>query len=99
MNTQLKTIARRRAVLVARAAAQRDEIGRVVRPWQTPLAFMDRGVALVRRVRTHPLGIAIGVLLLLRLVRGPWSAWAGRLWTGWQLYQSLQNQQWRRQRG
>jgi hypothetical protein len=99
MNTQLTTITRRRAALVTRAAAQRDELRRFARPWQTSLTLMDRGITLARRVRTHPLGIAIGVLLLFRLVRRPWSAWAGRLWTGWQLYQSLQNQQWRRQRG
>ena len=93
MNAQLKAITQRRAVLIARAADQRDEVGRLVQPWLTPLSFMDRGAALLRRIRMHPLGIAMGVLMLFRLGRGGWSLWAGRLWTGWQLYQSLQNQQ------
>ena len=93
MNAQLTAITRRRAALIARAAAQRAEIARVVQPWLTPLTFMDRGAALLRRVRMHPLGIALGVLMLFRLGRRGWSLWAGRLWTGWQLYQSLQNQQ------
>jgi len=93
MNAQLTTITRRRESLIARAAAQRGEVGRLVQPWLTPLSFMDRGAALMRRVRMHPLGIAVGVLMLFRLGRGGWSLWAGRLWTGWQLYQSLQNQQ------
>jgi len=94
MDAHLTTIARRRAALIARAAAQRDEVGHLVQPWLTPLSFMDRGAALVRQVRMHPLGIALGVLTLFRLGRRGWSLWAGRLWTGWQLYQSMmQNQQ------
>jgi hypothetical protein len=89
MNTQLTAITRRRAALVAQAAAQRDALGRLVRPWQTPLAFVDRGIALVRRARSHPLMLVIGALLLFRLGSGRWRVWAGRLWTGWQIYQSL----------
>ena len=93
MNAQLTEIVRRRAALVAQAAAQRSELGRWVQPWQTPLALVDRGIALARRVRAHPLALAIGVLLLFRLGSGRWSAWAGRLWTGWQIYQSLYDRQ------
>jgi hypothetical protein len=93
MTARLTVITRRRAALIAQAAAQRDEIGRVLQPWLTPLSFMDRGVSLLRRVRMHPFGVAMGVLMLFRLGRRGWSLWAGRLWSGWQLYQSLQNQQ------
>jgi hypothetical protein len=93
MNARLTEITRRRTALVAQAAAQRSELGRWVQPWQTPLAFVDRGIALARRVRTHPLALAIGVLLLFRLGPGRWSLWAGRLWTGWQIYQSLHDRQ------
>ncbi len=93
MNAQLTAIIRRRAALVAQAAVQRNELGRWAQPWQTPLAFMDRGIALARRVRSHPLALAFGVLLLFRLGSGGWSLWAGRLWTGWQLYQSLHDRQ------
>jgi hypothetical protein len=89
MNAQLTAIARRRAELVAKAAAQRSEFEHWLQPWQTPLAFVDRGMALARRIRAHPLALAMGVLLLFRLGSGRWSVWAGRLWTGWQIYQSL----------
>ena len=92
MNAQLTEITRRRAVLIVQATAQRDEVGRLLQPWLTPLSFMDRGAALVRRARLHPLAISMGVLMLFLLGRGGWGLWAGRLWTGWQLYQSLQNQ-------
>ena len=89
MNAKLMTIARRRAALVAKAAAQRGELGHGLQPWQTPLAFVDRGMALARHIRTHPLALAMGVLLMFGLGRSRWGAWAGRLWTGWQIYQSL----------
>jgi len=91
MNARLTAITRRRAELVAQAAAQRSEMGRWIQPWQTPLAFVDRGIELVRRVRSNPLALVAGVLLLFRLGSGHWQVWAGRLWTGWQIYQSLHN--------
>lgn len=93
MKASLTDIKRRRAALVAQAAAQRNELCQWVQPWQTPLAFVDRGIELVRRVRTHPLAVAMGVLLLFRLGTSRWSVWAGRVWTGWQIYQSLQERQ------
>ena len=93
MNARLTEITRHRAALVAQAAAQRSELGRWVQPWQLPLGLVDRGIALARRVRTNPLALAIGVLLLFRLGSGRWSVWAGRLWTGWQIYQSLHDRQ------
>ena len=93
MNAQLTAITRRRAALVAQAAAQRSELGLWVQPWQKSLAFVDQGIALARRVRAHPLALAIGTLLLFRLVAGRWGVWAERLWTGWQIYQSLHDRQ------
>ena len=93
MNAQLTAIARRRAVLLAKVAAQRSELGRWVQPWQAPLAHLDRGIALARRVRAYPFILASGVLLLSRLGPGRWSAWAGRLWAGWQIYQLVHDRQ------
>jgi len=93
MNARLTAIARQRAALVTQAAAQRSELGRWLQPWQKPLSLVDRGIALARHVRANPLALAIGVLLLFRLGSGRWSVWAGRFWTGWQIYQSLHGRQ------
>lgn len=93
MNTRLAAITRHRAALVAQAAAQRSELGLCLRPWQTSLAFVDRGMALVRQARAHPFALTIGMLLLFRLGRRHWSVWVGRLWTGWRIYQSLHDWQ------
>ncbi|OGI44825.1 MAG: hypothetical protein A2150_05945 [Candidatus Muproteobacteria bacterium RBG_16_64_11] len=89
MNPRLTAIARRRAVLVARAAAQRDEVGRLVDRWHAPLAFVDRGLALVRSIRAHPLALAVVAALLVRSPGGRLGLWTKRLWTGWRLYQSM----------
>jgi len=89
MNTRLAAISRRRTELVARAEAQREEIGRLTHRWHTPLTFVDRGFALVCSFRTHPLAVAIGVALLLRIPGGRLGLWIERLWSGWRLYQSV----------
>jgi hypothetical protein len=97
MNPRLTAIARRRAALVAQAAAQRQDLDRLIRPWQMPLALTDHGIALVRRLRAHPLVIVVGVALLSRMGRGRLGVWVGRIWTAWQLYRSLQDQRLRDQ--
>lgn len=89
MNPRLTAISRRRAALVARAAAQREEVGCLVGRWHTPLMLADRGIALVRSLRAHPLALAVGVALLVRIPGGKFGLWVERLWTGWQLFHSL----------
>lgn len=89
MNARLTEITRRRAALVAQAAAQREEVSRLTQPWRMPLALADHGIALVRTLRTHPLAIAVGVALLVRMRRHRLSVWIARLWTAWQFYHSL----------
>lgn len=92
MNPRLTAISRRRAALVARAAAQRAEVGRLVDCWRTPLTLADRGIALVRGMRAHPLALAVGMALLARVPGGRLGLWVERLWTGWQLFHSLRDQ-------
>jgi hypothetical protein len=89
MNARLTIIRQHRAALRERVGSQRAEVARLVQPWRKPLTFVDGGITLLRRVRANPLAIAVGAVLLVRMGRGHWSTWAGRLWTGWQLYQSL----------
>ncbi len=90
MNPRLTAITRRRAALVARAADQRDEVGRLVDRWRAPLAFVDRGLALVRSIRAHPLALAVVAALMVRSPGGGrLGLWTKRLWTGWRLYQSV----------
>ncbi len=87
----LTTIARRRAALVAQAAAQRNELGRLVEPWQKPLTLVDRGIEIARRLRAHPFAVAAGVALLVWIGRGRLGGWTGRIWAVWQIYSSLRS--------
>lgn len=90
LNQQRLKLTARRAVLIEQAAAQRRLVAQCVQPWRAPIGYVDRGMELLRRIRAHPLALVTGVLLLFRLGRGRLSVWAGRAWTGWQIYQSLQ---------
>jgi hypothetical protein len=87
----LAAIARRRAALVVQAAAQRDEIGRIIEPWQKPLALVDRGIEIVQRLRTNPLAIAAGVVFFVWMRRRRFGRWTGPIWAAWQLYSSLRS--------
>jgi len=92
MNARLTAIARRRTTLVAQAAGQRDELGRLMRPWQRRLALADRGMAFVRQLlHGHPFAIAVGVALLTRMRHGRLGVWGGRLWIAGAVYRSLRN--------
>jgi len=90
MNT-LAAIARRRAALVAQAATQRDELGRLIEPWRRSFTLVDRGIEIVQRLRTHPLALVAGVAFLVWMARRRLGRWSGRIWAVWQLYSSLQS--------
>lgn len=92
MSPRLTAISRRRAALVARAASQRDEVGRLVDCWHTPLTFADKGIVLVRSLRAHPIALAVGVALLMRVPGGRLGLWVERLWAGWLVFRSLREQ-------
>jgi hypothetical protein len=89
MNARLRLIRQHRVVLQARASAQRAEMAELVKPWRTPFRFADWVVALTRRARTQPFAITMVMGLLMRMGYGHWSLWAGRLWTGWQIYRTI----------
>jgi hypothetical protein len=89
MNARLAEVTRRRAALVAQAAAQRREIGCIMQQWQMPLALAEHGIALARTLYTHPLAIAVGIALLVRMRCSRLSTWIERVWIAWQFYWSL----------
>lgn len=89
MNSRLLAIQQHRAALVARAAVQRQGVRELVAAWNGPISLVDRVVAVLRRVRAHPLAIPVGAALLIWLRRSRKWLWAGRLWSAWQLVSSL----------
>ncbi|OGS95871.1 MAG: hypothetical protein A3K04_01490 [Gallionellales bacterium RBG_16_56_9] len=77
-------VMQRRGDLLARIAAQREQVAEIGTRWQTPLALADRGLAAVCFLRSNPVLVAgVAALLVIRrrgvvgLVKGVWRAWRG----------------------
>ena len=82
-------LARRKERLIARTAAQRTAIADAYRRWQKPASMVDRGVAVARFVKAHPLLLAIGVAAAAALGRRNLLQWAGRAWVAWRTWRAL----------
>lgn len=84
MNSQMLMVMQRRSELLARIAAQREQIAEVGARWKAPLALADQGLAVVRFLRSHPVLVAgVVALLVIRrrgvvgLLKGGWRVWKG----------------------
>lgn len=87
MNKQMLEVMQRRGELLARIAAQREQVAEIGTRWQTPLALVDQGFAAMRFLRSHPVLVAgVAALFVIRrrgmvgLVRGAWRMWKGYLY-------------------
>lgn len=89
MNRRLAAIAERRRQLVARSAAQRIVLAADMIPWRTHLARVDRGIAVVRYVRSRPALWLGGALLLAALRPRRFGVWLQRGWLAWQIGRRL----------
>lgn len=89
MSRKLTQLITRRQHLVAAAASQRDQLARNVQVWRTPLARVDRGIAVFHYFKRHPAligGIFFVIAVLRPQRRGKWLK-VGIL--GWQLVRKL----------
>jgi len=85
MNEKLFVLTRQRGELLARIAAQREQLAdEIGEEWQVPLTLADQGLAAVRYLRRHPLLIAavMAVYIFRRrsaagIVLGAWRVWKG----------------------
>jgi hypothetical protein len=89
MNTRLQELAQRRAMLVARAADQRDELARSADPLRTLSAtlssVMTRGKAVGGFLRQHPLSLAAGIAAVVVLRPLSMLKWLNRGWLAWSI--------------
>jgi len=84
MNSKMSAVMQRRGELLARIAAQREQAAEIGARWQAPLALADKGLAVVRFLRSHPALVAgVAALFVIRrrnvagLVKGGWRVWKG----------------------
>jgi hypothetical protein len=94
MRARLIELHRRRALLVAQAAAEREQLAGYLERADAALAWLGRARGAFARAGQHPLLIAAAAVLIvvwrprrvLKLLAGGWSLWrlyrrAQRLWT------------------
>lgn len=84
MNERMPAIMQRRGELLARIAAQREQVAEAGARWQAPLALADHGLAVARFLRARPVLVAtLAALLVIRrrgvmgLIGGGWKVWKG----------------------
>ena len=85
----LVELARGKERLIARTAAQRTAIAGAYQRWQKPASMLDRGIAVARFLKAHPLLSAIGVAAAAALGRRNLVQWAGRGWVAWRTWRAL----------
>jgi len=82
MNEQMLAVRQRRGELLARIAAQREQVVETAMRWEAPLAFADKGLAVVRFLRSNPVLVAAAVAILVIRRRGV----AGMVASGWRIW-------------
>ena len=97
MSQRLEYIKRRQQLLIARAAAQRSELLYLAKGVNKPLRFIDDVLAVIRAFKGHPVLAGVAVSSLIVTPRHRLLLWAGRIFTGWEMYRAIR-EQWPRQR-
>ena len=87
MNKQMLEIMQRRGELLARIAAQREQVAEAGARWKAPLALADRGLAAARFLRARPLLVA-GIAALFVIRRRGAAGMVTGAWRMWKLYKS-----------
>jgi hypothetical protein len=83
---RLERISARRERLLARSAAQRDELALLLTPLKGPLAVADRGVAVVQYARAHPGLVVIAAAIVVVISPKRAFRWARRAFAVWRGY-------------
>ena len=94
---KLMDIAHHKERLVGRIEQQRSVITTACRAWERPAGFIDRGIGAVMYLKSHPLLLVLGVVVMAAVGRRNFAGWLGRGWVLWRAWRSLGN--WRRKFG
>lgn len=83
---------RRRELLRARVAAQRDEVSFVAAQLQQRLRIVNLAFSAGQVLRNHPLLALAGTSLLMHAPGGKLVGWLSRVYTGWELLGAVRKQ-------
>ena len=94
---RLIELARDKERLIARTAVQRVAIADAYQRWQGPARVLDRGIAVARFLKAHPLLLAVGTVVAALVGRRRLLQLGGRGWVAWRTWRMLAA--WARRRG
>lgn len=90
MNKPMREVMRRRGELLARIAAQREQIAAIGAHYRAPLALADKGWSAVRFLRSNFVLVA-GVAALIVIQRRGVTGLAKLGWKIWGVYKSVRS--------
>ena len=85
---RLAEIALRKERLAVRIEHQRIAVAAAWQRWEKPATLVDRGVAVVKFLKSHPLLLAAGVALVTVLRVRKLKGWLGRGLMLWRIWRS-----------
>lgn len=90
MNDSMFKLMQNRSKLLAKIAAQRGQMTEIEAEWRAPLALADRGVAVVRFLRCHPLLVS-GAMAIILFHRRSMTGMTGLMWGVWRTWKSYRD--------
>lgn len=98
MKTKLQRLADERSLLVSDAALQRMTLSGLTASLERPVRVADRAIDIVRSLISKPVLVSGAIALLAGFGKKKGlSRWPRRLWTGWQIFRTLDKMRPRRQ--
>lgn len=83
-------VMQRRGELLAKIASQRKQIATTGMRWKAPLEIADKGIAVVRFLRSNPVLVAVAAAIFATRRRGVGATVAAG-WRLWRLYNSAKS--------
>lgn len=90
MNDSMFKLMQNRSKLLAKIAAQRGQMTEIEAEWRAPMALADRGVAIVRFLRCHPLLVS-GAMAIILFRRRSMTGMTGLMWGVWRTWKSYRD--------
>ena len=90
MKAKTERLARRREVLIARSAGQREQLAESYQQLQKPIRLARMVAGAIQTLKAHPAFVMGLAALLVGTRKGKWQRLLGRAWLSWEALRRLQ---------
>ena len=90
MKTKTEQLARRREILIARSAAEREQLAEAYQQLQKPIRLAKMVAGAIQTLKAHPAFVMGLAALLVGTRKGKWQRLLGRAWLSWEALRRLQ---------